>query len=470
MDLRLRRPLATWAATACLFFLACGKKPAQPPPEVAKGPTSTAATATTAPVTAACDEADARMQQCQEGRAGACLTAGDIYRLGRGVTKDAAHAARLYDKGCTLGDVASCTALGFAYLGGEGVKADVTRGVQLFQRACEAGSARACGKLGEARYGGVGGPKDREEAARLWRRSCDGHDPEWCFNLGVSYQSGEVAGMTSKDAAPVFQIACDGEFANACNDLGLLYLNGRGVAKDPERGAALLQRGCGHGSRDACTNLGNAYARGDGVPKDEAKAREVLKKTCENERVATGCYDLALTYLLRNDVEAVRYAERGCELGSAAGCRLAGGLHASGQGTKRDYEKARGYYTRACKARNDTACKELIALPAVTNASASSPSTASSTTPIAPVGSASAAAHVACTPALAGKGLPPMKQTTTRTSCPDGYATFDAGKSGPPGAYAADARFCYLRCASAADCCGWGYGEAYCKEGQCAVR
>jgi hypothetical protein len=99
-----------------------------------------------------------------------------------------------------------------------------------------------------------------------------------------------------------------------------------------------------------------------------------------------------------------------------------------------------------------------------------SPSTWASAHPSA-IPSAAPSSSAACAVSMAGKTPPPVRVQTTAAACPSGYVTADARKSSGPSASASVSdRFCYLRCTTATDCCGWGAGAAVCRGGTCSVR
>jgi uncharacterized protein len=65
-------------------------------------------------------------------------------RLGRGVARDVAEAARFYEKGCEGGAAPSCHNLGLMYSAGDGVVRDLAKAKSLFEKACQGGHQPAC--------------------------------------------------------------------------------------------------------------------------------------------------------------------------------------------------------------------------------------------------------------------------------------------------------------------------------------
>jgi TPR repeat protein len=58
-------------------------------------------------------------------------------------------AAALFEKGCEGGDPAGCAHFGDRLARGLGVEKDAARAAKYYQRACDAGEARACKSVGK---------------------------------------------------------------------------------------------------------------------------------------------------------------------------------------------------------------------------------------------------------------------------------------------------------------------------------
>jgi len=79
------------------------------------------------------------------------LITGRRYEEGRGVVKDEARAAALYQQACDMGEATACSDLAAMYASGRGVVRDKSSATALKQRACDAGLAEDCGKRKPAR-------------------------------------------------------------------------------------------------------------------------------------------------------------------------------------------------------------------------------------------------------------------------------------------------------------------------------
>ena len=80
-------------------------------------------------------------------------------------------------------------------------------------------------------------------------------------------------------AAELFDKACDDGHAIGCSNAGSAYMGGRGVRKDAIKGIGCYMRGCDMDIADswaACLNLARLYEGSDNV-----KAVQYYKKACE---------------------------------------------------------------------------------------------------------------------------------------------------------------------------------------------
>ena len=103
-----------------------------------------------------------------------------LYVNGRGMKKNEARAASLYQKGCEGDDPRSCFTLGVMHAQGLGVKKDEARAASLYTKACEAGDMRGCVNLGMMYEEGVGVEYDDARAASLYAKACEAGEVKGC--------------------------------------------------------------------------------------------------------------------------------------------------------------------------------------------------------------------------------------------------------------------------------------------------
>jgi TPR repeat protein len=184
---------------------------------------------------------------CNGGEAYGCSRLASLHRDGTGVAKDLVRAATLYGKACDAREASACAFLGALVEEGSGVKQDPARAAQLYKKGCDGGSAYGCSRLARAYELGIGVPQDAAHAAALYKKSCDADDLYDCWKLAALYEEGNGVGMDPARAAALYEKACTDDYLYGCGDLARLYLEGTGVRKDPARAGALFRRSCDGG-------------------------------------------------------------------------------------------------------------------------------------------------------------------------------------------------------------------------------
>lgn len=137
---------------------------------------------------------------CAEGCAADCGEAGYYLEKGFGLPKDAARAARFYERACALGEKMSCSSLGrLLEKGGDGLKRDLPRAVAVYEKECNAGDPNACVSLAHLYVDAGGVKRDPRRAAALFEIAC---------------QRGNKTACDSQQHA--LQIACREGDASSC--------------------------------------------------------------------------------------------------------------------------------------------------------------------------------------------------------------------------------------------------------------
>lgn len=117
---------------------------------------------------------------------------------------------------------------------------------------------------------------------------------------------------------------------------------------------------------DDCVTLAGMLLDGVGLPKDPEKSREILEEAC-HAKFADGCRVLGLMYTEGlgtpynegSFMLGARYYTKACELGSMQACAHLGELYSAGKGVKKDAEKSKEHFKKACDGGWDPACTEL---------------------------------------------------------------------------------------------------------------
>lgn len=134
-----------------------------------------------------------------------CENLGVLYFTGAGVEKNAAQAAKLYEKSCRISaGLNGCTWLAELYKNGLGVTEDSVRAAQLFQTACDAmprKSAYACISLADSFLRGRGVERNKIRALQLYREACVAGSAYSC-NYYAWYLCHDERPCTPRDVTP----------------------------------------------------------------------------------------------------------------------------------------------------------------------------------------------------------------------------------------------------------------------------
>lgn len=158
-------------------------------------------------------------QECQEGKAQACVVAGFAHLHGKdGVPADPALAAELFRKACTLASGEGCLELAHLLRGGRGVTQDAASALAYYARACDQGLAAGCAAVAKLRPG----PPERAERPDEQKRparSAGAGKPKRSAGPSVD-RTDEWMKMEQVRAGDLVRMACDGGDPTACEALG----------------------------------------------------------------------------------------------------------------------------------------------------------------------------------------------------------------------------------------------------------
>jgi len=241
------------------------------------------------------------------------------YLGGRGVTRDPATAAQLFDK---------AAAQGFAraqYFSGEmherglgGIPRSYEDAVLWYRRAAEQNDPLAQLALGRLYARGLGVPRDLAQSATWYRRAAEQGNPVAQFAFGQACLRG--AGVPKNTAAGVqwVRLAAERNYPSAQIQLGLILLYGKLVPQNTQEGLQWLHRAADRNNRVAQSALGRAYRDGIGVPRDYQ--------------------------------EAMRWFRLAADQGFAPAAMFVGLMYAEGQGVPRDRTQGVAWLTKAAEA------------------------------------------------------------------------------------------------------------------------
>ena len=225
----------------------------------------------------------AQFEAASEAGLGAADTKlGDYSLFGIGPARtDLDRAAEHYRRGVERGDLAAMATLGLLYRIGRGVPRDAGRMVELMTQAADGGYHFAQLRLGQTYLTGDGIPggadetlniPDRDRAARYFSMAAEQGSLEAALELAKIYSEADGPGTGDPDLQLRWtQTAADAGLAEAVGALGFLYERGRGVEADPARAAELYVAALETGDVDLDGLRGEVGGRVP--PWDDATAR-----------------------------------------------------------------------------------------------------------------------------------------------------------------------------------------------------
>ncbi|MDA8584828.1 hypothetical protein N9L47_01010 [Rhodobacteraceae bacterium] len=134
-----------------------------------------------------------------------------------------------------------------------------------------------------------------------------------------------------------------------------------------QRAQELMQR-CNNGTAAYCMGIGDGFYRGwmeengkrMNVPQSEPLSADFYSIAC-SKGIGKACGFAADTYMRLRDPSipeqsVFAIAQKGCALDHNPSCRLAGEMSSKGIGTKVNELTALSYYTKACELGNESGC------------------------------------------------------------------------------------------------------------------
>lgn len=219
--------------------------------------------------------------------------------------------------------------------------------------------------------------KQREKELQALRAQCKGGDKKACYTL---FEKGDIKGLQGicdskvglacmfvglefhlqeniAQAKVWFKKGCDYNEPNSCGMLGVFYLG----EKNYTQAFTFFTKACNGGERMACNNLGAFYEKGWGVERSGEKALGLFVKACE-KGVGFGCgnagrfYHFGKAGVKKDFIKARSYYTKACGLDVAEACYLVGGMYENGEGGAKDEAKALDMYKKACELDNGNGC------------------------------------------------------------------------------------------------------------------
>jgi len=303
------------------------------------------------------------------------LSQADKYRLGSGVVRNDAKAARLYRKAAEMGNAEAETRFAEALFDGRGVKRDLAESRAWLEKAARQGNARAECDLGVMLTSGLDVARDRAKGLEYFQAAArlgDGYAED---NLGQFAESGLISDPSSSEAYMHYLKASEMGSAWGAYNVARMHEHGIGVYKNPTEALRWYMKVASIEDPDfsyqwsdlrseagaiAAANfrIGDMYAGGNGVPKDTHEAENWYKRgvDLESEGAQAGWLMaqvyLANAYLQSKGAppdygEAMHWMRKAAETGHRQAQLNLGSMYRDGQGTTQNYGEAMYWYRKA---------------------------------------------------------------------------------------------------------------------------
>lgn len=208
----------------------------------------------------------------EEGHARAQVALGDLYKSGKGVSKNDAEAFKWYRKAAELGDRDAQFQVGYMLYTGAGTAKDMRQAAAWFHKAAEQGDAIAQSNLGLMYATGRGVEEDDAQAVAWYCKAAEQGYADAQYRLGGMYFLGEGVAKDVAQAFVWYRKAAEQGHTVAQFNVGVMYASGSGVAKDDVQAVVWYRKAAEQGDAGAQNNLGTHYADGKGVKQDRSQA------------------------------------------------------------------------------------------------------------------------------------------------------------------------------------------------------
>lgn len=215
------------------------------------------------------------------GEPSACVSVGNLYRLGKGVKRNPHSAIEWYEKAAEKKSWRAMLNIAEMHRVGEGLRVDSDRANDWSIKAvaeltplAENGLAGAQCGLADCYANGWGVEKSPELAAKWYGEAYEGRDWLATGRLARLCASGEGVPQNLVKAAELLAKAAEKESAEARCRLGECYERGEwGLDADVAKAFELYRQSASEGDAGGMYNLGRCYLEGIGIEKDMDTAR-----------------------------------------------------------------------------------------------------------------------------------------------------------------------------------------------------
>ncbi|MFV0480647.1 MAG: hypothetical protein ACK5LP_01555 [Campylobacteraceae bacterium] len=294
------------------------------------------------------------------------------------------------EKLCIESDFEACSDLGIVYFEEKNYK----KALNYFVLACKNNIATACLNIGVLNDEITGTEPNFEIAMKYYNLACEMGELDGCSNMALLYQQAKGVPRNTIKAIEIFSENCDNkEHAISCLALFHIYAKDTDITqKNTTKAATYLVKACELGDENSCYILKSLnseeiskeederyfnekkyrcdsgvledcpavsllYINGKGVEKNLKEAEKYAKYSCDKKQYA-GCH-ISGKILFSNKMfyQAEKKFSIGCKNNITESCFLLGYMYTIGLvNKKRDIEKAKKHYEKACELNHKLSC------------------------------------------------------------------------------------------------------------------
>ncbi|MCX8664824.1 MULTISPECIES: tetratricopeptide repeat protein [unclassified Gilliamella] len=193
----------------------------------------------------------------------------------------------------------------------------------------------------------------------LYKKAVILQDAAAQFALGANYYFGQNGYTKDYDQAKKwFEASAKQGYTSSQYNLGLMYNKGEGVKRDYKKAIMYYEQAAQANFIRAQNNLGLIYYEGKAVPQDLDKAKLWFEKAANQGHLKSQAA-LASIYLLndKNYPKGLELLKKGLKANNPQAQLLMGVLYDNGTAVSKDKNKAKKYYSLACKNGVQKACE-----------------------------------------------------------------------------------------------------------------
>ncbi|MEO0462258.1 MAG: tetratricopeptide repeat protein [Pseudomonadota bacterium] len=239
--------------------------------------------------------------------------------------------------------------------------------LNLARSECDADDGKSCALGGEILYYGYGEvEKDVEATIPLFEKGCALEYLSACNLLAIAQYDTDKSEESHAASTQLLFDTCDKGYGYACSNAGFRSENGIGVPLDKARARGMYIKACDVGYGGGCLNAATAFANAIGGPKNEKRSYEFYGRACDLESLE-GCFwkayyeERGRAGLMPNAKGSAAQYDALCDKAHAQACAALGWMlqKGKGRGIKKDRDRARKLYLRACTLGSANSCNNL---------------------------------------------------------------------------------------------------------------